>query len=114
LTYALEQDGYADKVVLGALARNLPIPDKILNAPELLQGLEYYRDLFFILDTERRFAEGPIPFSALQQFEHDAEDLEETWYIISRLDANLMEYFREKRKKEDGKTAKKGRRSGKK
>jgi hypothetical protein len=110
LLHSIEQDGFAAKVVIGAIRAGLPIPDKILNAPELLPGLDYYLDLFFKLDTERYFSDGPIPFSAVRAVE-TREDLEETWEIINGLDAAILAHFREKRKKNASKPTTKGRQS---
>lgn len=74
-----------------------PIPDRIVNAPELRLGLSFYFDAFFELDSERSQGYGSvgrIPWSSIQQYADRCdlnEDLTEClFYFIRAMDnANL-------------------------
>tara|TARA_Y100001973_G_scaffold106361_1_gene183788 strand:- start:7 stop:276 length:270 start_codon:yes stop_codon:yes gene_type:complete len=47
-----------------------PIPDRILNAPQLLQCLEFFFDSFWVLSTCRPIGMGvgPIPVTAIMEY----------------------------------------------
>lgn len=70
-----------------------PIPDFILNKPELILGLDLYYVAFNELGTERQLgmAAGPIPFTSIlkyaEHFEFDEEQTEQLLYFIRKLDA---------------------------
>jgi hypothetical protein len=90
-----------DEKVLMQIARrqNLPLPPRILNAPELLQGLELFSFGFQSLTTSRTLSQGaigPIPYHAINEF-CKAEDLigeqrEDFFYHIERIDNAYMKW----------------------
>lgn len=69
-----------------------PIPDRILNAPQIRFGLMLYLEAFFDLDSERvpGMALGRIPWIAIQRYaEHyelDEEQTECLFYFIRAMD----------------------------
>lgn len=75
-----------------AIRANRPIPNRILNAPELNLGLNLYLDAFFDLDLERTHNSGvtPIPFLSIvgyaQAFEFSEEQTQDLIYFIKELD----------------------------
>jgi len=68
----------------------VPIPDFVLNAPELLPGLEFYVKAFFDLDSERPASMGiaSIPTSKIREYG--------VWHSLTKLEiADLCEIIRE-------------------
>ena len=74
-----------------------PIPDSILNAPELTIGLELYLEAFFDLNHDRQIGMtlSPIPWSAMQRYakhyDFTAEQTEVLFFLLPRLDAAYIE-----------------------
>lgn len=68
------------------------MPDRIANAPELMQGLEVYLHAFFDLDAERTHALSltPIPWTSIKDYaiayEFDEEQTEDLIYLIRKMD----------------------------
>lgn len=79
-----------------------PIPERILNAPELINGLQIHLEAFFALDTERSHAMGltPIPWTAINAyalaFDICGEQREDLFYFIRRMDNAHLEKLKEK------------------
>jgi len=80
------------KIIKQAMQMGQPIPDSIVNAPELSLGLQLYITAFFDLDSERSygFSTGPIPWTSIKQyavaFEFDNEQTEDLIYFIKAMD----------------------------
>ena len=96
-----------EKVILEQCYRyRTPIPEKILNAPELYLGLELYYTGFLDLSSSRSFgfAEGPISILSMiaycDRFGFDNEQTEDFVYHISRLDNAYLKHRAEKLKSE--------------
>lgn len=77
-----------------------PLPDRILNAPVLETGLDFYYDAFFELCTERSigFDEGPIPVTAILRYaelhELSKEEQSDLVFMIMRMDGFYLEHKR--------------------
>lgn len=114
LKYQLEQGRTEQKILELARRNNMPIPDSILDAPEMFAGDELYLTGYLELNTCRSIgmAEGPIPWTAIREycFVHDitGELLEDFMYVIKFVDVELRNYQAEKQKQESDKP--KGRR----
>lgn len=95
----------------------LPIPARILNAPKVRKGLQFYLDAFNELDTERNHNNGieRIPRSKIVEYANDIgldsdfkADLIE---IVLRLDYAHTERLKAKLKRENGNPKKFGRKA---
>lgn len=69
------------------------LPAGIANQPELLPGLELYREAFYQLDTERTFGQhgpNPIPHSRIlahgRRFKLKCGEIEDFCHVIRKLD----------------------------
>lgn len=75
-----------------ALRSGEAIPDRILNAPVLEQGLAFYLNAFFDLDAERSqgMSLGHIPWIATLTYGTyyglDTEELDDLFFLIRELD----------------------------
>lgn len=87
-----------------AIRHGQPVPDRIMNAPELTPGLELYLSAFFDLDSERSHGNGPmpIPWSSIKSyaaaFDFDEEQTEDLFYFTKALDDLQMKRVSEKMK----------------
>lgn len=69
-----------------------PLPPRIANAPELSEGLEFYFEAFFELDSERHHGEGLMPIGWWsivrygQYYGLNSEEIEDLVYLIRRMD----------------------------
>lgn len=87
-----------------ALRMGKPIPDRILNAPELQLGLELYLDAFFDLDSERTHGFGltPIPWSSIKGYaeawEFDEEQTRDLLFLVKKMDQAHLERLEAKQK----------------
>lgn len=91
-------------MLLGAIGRRQPVPDRIMNAPELWQGLELYYEAFSELSTCRPFvgmngSPGPIPFLAIDRYAErlgiSDEDFDYFRELVRRLDDAFIRYMKE-------------------
>lgn len=86
------------------LQAGLPLPDEIVNAPRLFEGLEIYFQAFFDLDTERHHGNGlmPIPWSAILRYarynEFDERQTSDLMFYIARMDSWNLNHLAEKQK----------------
>lgn len=86
---------------MGQIERNIarqsirsgkPIPERIANAPELIDGLILYLDAFFDLDSERDSSLGAsrIPWSKIKEYavayDFDFVQTEDLIHFIKRMD----------------------------
>lgn len=78
------------------------IPERILNAPTLTQGLEVFLQAFFDLDTERNHSMGlqKIPWSKIVQYAEfkglGKEQTEMMVYFIKRMDSEHLKRLEKK------------------
>lgn len=80
------------QIVAQALRMGKPIPDRILNAPELHLGLELYLNAFLDLDSERSHGFGltAIPWTSIKQyadaFELDEVQTSDLFFFVKKMD----------------------------
>jgi hypothetical protein len=92
----LEQD-----MVRQSLRAGRPIPTAVLNAPELILGLELYLRAFFELDSCRNHSMGPasIPWTSIAEYadihDFDEEQRDDLIYFIRRLDNDHLTRIQE-------------------
>jgi len=83
-----------------------PIPDRILNAPQLSQCLEFFFDSFWVLSTCRSvgMGVGPIPVTAIMEYGrfHNCNDdlMHDLIHYVMTLDQIYIEYVSNKTKDE--------------
>ena len=88
-----------------ALARGMPIPEKIRNAPTLLPGLELYYDAFLDLNSCRQLGMGvgPIPWMAVSDYAVamglSREQTEDLHHHMRAMDNAYSEYWSKKHEK---------------
>lgn len=97
--------GQIEKSILEQCYRSkMPVPDKILNSPELLFGLELYYTGFLDLSSCRSFgfAEGPIPWISIMNYANHKglydEDADCFVSLISQMDSAYLKYKASKTK----------------
>lgn len=79
-----------------------PIPERIANAPVLMQGLELYLQAFFDLDSERNvgFSICPIPWGSIvnyaQVYGFDDEQREDLIFLVRRMDVAHIDRLNKK------------------
>lgn len=84
----------------------MPIPDRVLNAPVLIPGLDFYLTAFLTLSSERQvgMGEGRIPWSKTLKYalHYGLADVEFDilWELITRIDGAYLEW-QSKRSKKD-------------
>lgn len=93
LTYDFKHREAEQIIVTQSLNNNMPIPDFILNAPELNLGNKFYYDAFIALTTTRPIGfggVGQIPWTAIREYfkmlNIDEDDFYEFYRIISLVD----------------------------
>lgn len=88
----LEMGTIEQNIIRQSEQARLPIPEKILNSPELLAGLELYLNAFFDLDSERSHGTSlsPIPLSSVLEyarfFDFDECQTENLVFFIRQMD----------------------------
>lgn len=93
-------------IIRQAKANRGPIPEKILNAPQLEFGLEWYYEAFGKLTTCRSIGMGvgPIPWLAVNEFGKryglDLEEQEDLEFLISSMDDAYLKHAAEKAEKD--------------
>ena len=81
-----------------------PVPDKILNAPVLQEGLEFYLSAWQELSYDRPvgFGAGPIPSASIRSYADDMEmDDEDRFcfeHIIRKVDSFYLEHCNKEKK----------------
>lgn len=82
-----------------------PLPDFILNTPELLPGLELYKLAFNDLSTCRQIGMGigPVPWTAIQEYGSmqglGQDQFEALHYHIARMDEAYLGHLAEEQDK---------------
>lgn len=88
------------------------LPDKILNKPHLLIGLDFYWRAFWECASDRiiGMAEGPIPWSSIDRwalrYEVEGEDFERLVFLIKAMDEVYIEHRTKSHKKKMDKAMK--------
>jgi hypothetical protein len=92
----LEMGPVEQAIIRQARQAGHPIPARILNAPELREGLQLYLQAFFDLDSERSHATAPtaIPWSSVQYYastyDFNEEQAEDLHFFIRRMDSEHL------------------------
>lgn len=100
----LEHGADEERRIEQAERAGVPIPDVILNKPELYVGLQLYLDAFFELDSERNHGQGvmAIPLSRVRDYanahEFDEEQTADLIYFIRIMDTDHLKRLTEKHK----------------
>lgn len=89
-------DGLEERLIKDAKRNRQALPQKILNQPELLPGLQFYFSAFLELSTCRY--DGPIPWTAIVQYAemHGVEDdhMDDFRYYMREMDAAYLKHQR--------------------
>lgn len=107
----MEQGPTEATIIKQAKLSKTPIPDRILNKPKLLQGLELYLEAFYELNSDRNngMSMGKIPFTAIKQYadeyEFEGEQRECLFYFIRAIDNAIVKRLNET-SKQDAKPSK--------
>lgn len=89
----LELGPIEQNIAKQAMRAGQPLPDRIANAPELIDGLQIYLSAFFELDSDRTHVFSPtsIPWSSIHNyaaaFEFDEEQTQDLFYFIKKMDS---------------------------
>jgi len=89
-------------IIVQAMRFGNPIPDRIVNAPELQIGLQLYLDAFLHLDSERQsgFGPAPIPWSAIKEYAEylklDGEQTSDLFFFVRKMDSAHLERLQAK------------------
>ena len=92
-----------------ARKQNMPVPDKIKNAPVLNMGLLFFWKAYQDLTSDRDvgMGVGPIPWLSMSEWgsRHRVrgDDFERLVYILRAMDATFMEHSGKKSKSKMGK-----------
>lgn len=98
MLYSLEMGAVEQGIVDQSRRAGLPIPDRILNRPELLPHLEIYFQAFFDLQAEG--GENSIPWTAMKEyseyygFSEDQADV--LFFVIPEMDNTQSKHTRKK------------------
>jgi hypothetical protein len=104
----MEQGPVERNIIRDCMRRGLPLPDRIQNAPVLAPGLGLYLRAFYDLDSCRPIGmgEGPIPWSAIEQWcqalDLDEEESDDVHTLVRRLDNAYLRHREAKRPKPKG------------
>lgn len=86
------------KILEDCYRSKLPLPKKILEAPELRMGLELFMDAFFELNTCRQVGLGmaPIPWTSIKDYaeayEFDADQTEDLFHHVRLMDHEFIRH----------------------
>lgn len=104
MLYQLEYSKTEAAIIAQARQWGEPIPDVILNKPELEQGLDLYLEAFWTLSSCRSIGMGlgPIPWDAVEKYGTilalDADQSDDLEYHIGRLDSAFLSWSAEHQK----------------
>jgi hypothetical protein len=96
----LEMGPIEQSIIKQHLKSGQPIPERIQNAPELIEGLNLYLIAFFELDSERQSSLGyaPIPWSAIKDwglfYDLDDEQMATLYSCIRAMDKANSDYVK--------------------
>ena len=98
----MEQGPVEGRIIEQCMRERLPLPDRMQNAPSLLPGLHMYYQAFLDLTSCRMLgiSEGPIPWTATQQYavilELNDEMRDDLHYYIREMDNAYLKYKKSK------------------
>jgi len=100
-----------EQIIKQCEARNIALPQKIQNKPELMLGLELYYGAFFDLNTCRQIGMAMSPISWLHireyastfGFDEDQED--RLYFFVRQMDKAFLEHHDKKSSKESSSPA---------
>ncbi len=101
----MDQGPLEKQIIEQAIRMRQPLPKKIADAPQLLQGLEFFYVAFMDLTTSRSIGmgEGPIPWHVVNdycdRYEIDGEQREDVHYYITAMDSAYLQYRANEAKK---------------
>lgn len=81
-----------------------PLPDSIINAPQLNKGLSLFFKAYIDLDSERTHYQGPtpIPWSRIKDYavshDFDEEETDDLFYFVKEMDNFNLNRISEKLK----------------
>jgi hypothetical protein len=85
-----ELDVHEQSVARQAMRSGMPVPERILNAPELQAGLQLFLQAFLDLDGERMQPLSLIPWLSMKQYAQaydlDEGQTEDLFYFVKKLD----------------------------
>ncbi len=94
-----------EKIVKQAAEKGLEVPDRIVNQPDLMPGLELFYIAFEDLNSDRlsAFELGPIPTMAILNYAKyfDIDDVESFKTIIRRMDNAFISFHDKKQKSKE-------------
>lgn len=105
MLYVLELGDIEQTLVRQAILAGEEIPERIMNAPTLQEGLQFYLTAFFELDSERnhQFGFAYIPWSAIVSYGryHDLNEdgIEDLVYFVRELDKEHIKRLQAKQPK---------------
>jgi len=88
----LQHGATAEKYRQQCEERGVPVP-KYLIPPTSLPGVDEWFIAFWELRTERRFAEGPIPSSAIRAYPVSPHEADEFYDAMRSADGALLEFI---------------------
>jgi hypothetical protein len=98
LLYTLQQGQVEQIIIKQCLQENIPFPDPIANAPDLLLGLSLYYLAFLEMSNSRGISMtlGPIPWYVINQYceSYGIAQKEEMHYHINAMDSVFLEHNR--------------------
>ncbi len=80
----------------GRMGREIELPERIVNSPELLFGSDIWLNAFLDLDSNRNlgFGIGPIPFNSIIEygkfFHFSERQNQDLVYYVRRMDAEYL------------------------
>lgn len=99
------QDGGTERTILAQLRPHEDIPDRILNAPELFEGSQFFLDAFWNLDSERSLGfghKGRIYWCSIKEYaltyNLTIEEFDRLVYMITEMDIAYLNYLGEEAK----------------
>lgn len=94
-----------EKIVKQAAERGLEVPDRIVNQPDLMLGLELYYIAFENLNSDRlsAFELGPIPTMAILNYAKyfDIKDVDNFLSIVRCMDNAFIKFHDKKQKSKE-------------
>ena len=97
LEYQLTQGPYEERIIKDCVRSKQPLPDKILNAPELNEGVGFFLLAWQELNHDRPmgFGAGPIPSASIRNFCHDLDMDDDDIFVFERVIRAVDRFFLE-------------------
>lgn len=79
------------------------LDNKALNPPDLNVGLDFYYQAYLELSTEKKFENGPIPYSSMEKYTNENElsdgQFQDLMFFCNRLEETLADFLEKKSKR---------------